>query len=502
MIKKIIIFSENNSSNAGFNFIKSASSLRISYMLRSIGYTVKQIHNCTSFNKDELIQIIDNFAKEEEILVCISSSFLSSKSLITNKSIKNQIGSRWGDSFLFFQRLLPILKNKKIKTLLGGWEILENKFEEEDLRILWGIDFLSEYIDYFVLNNNIDIIDKVAKGLTVSFKEIKGSKLAYSSDITDFSDIASTPIEDDCIFNGESLPTEIAAGCVFSCQFCNYGSLGKKKHEFMRSYESLEHEIVSNYKNYKTRVYLLTDNIVNDYDEKLKWLAKIRDKFGIDLRWVGYVRPDIIRNKDQVKLMLDSGIAGAFFGIESFKKEVGPYIGKLTDRDKLLHSLDIFRSVVEDNCLVSASFIAGLPTETKDETMKNFLWLESPEGRSYIDMYYYTSLGIFDNNNIKNEINAARNDPFKDYIKTSRTSWISPWGKWEEYDVIAKSINVLKKTNIGSFTLPFLNNLGMPPEESIKFIRYNTTEAINKKINSLKVKNNDLISLYKERIIK
>ena len=231
---------------------------------------------------------------------------------------------------------------------MGGWEIEPYKFLKE-YRYKWGFDVLDEFVSYYVTNNDIDVIHKFCNDEPVNFFKIKNSRIAEGREILDYSDCSSAPIVSDMIMQDEALSTEIAAGCIFSCQFCNYAALGKKKHEFMRTYESLECELIANYENFKTRVYLLSDNIMNDYDEKLKFLIKIREKTGIDIRWTGYVRLDTIKRKEQAQLLLDSGIAGATFGIESLKKEAGPSIGKMTDKDKLLKSFDIFRNVIGDN---------------------------------------------------------------------------------------------------------------------------------------------------------
>ena len=105
MIRKIIIFSENNGDMV--NFMKSASSLRLSYMLRVAGYTVLQVHNCLSFTTAELHNLLENFSRGEQILVCISTSFINTtvrKNIILDESNMNE-GDLWGEhTFAFFQR--------------------------------------------------------------------------------------------------------------------------------------------------------------------------------------------------------------------------------------------------------------------------------------------------------------------------------------------------------------------------------------------------------------
>ena len=503
MIRKIIIFSQNN--GAGFNYMKSASSLRLSYMLRSLGYEVKQVHNCLSFDLYELKHIIDAFAQGEKILACFSTSFINTTfrknvSELTNSS---EEGYRWGtETFGFFKYAFALCKAMNIPIVLGGWEVEENKFLYRNNRFAWGIDILDKYVSYYILGNNIDIIDKFARGEYVGFKEIRGSRLAYSSDIINFSDCASTPIPEDFVMEDESLSTEIAAGCIFSCQFCNYAALGKKKTEYMRTYESLERELISNYENFKTRVYLLTDNIMNDYEEKLKFLVRIREKTGIDIRWTGYVRLDTIKRKEQAQLLLDSGIAGATFGIESFKKEAGPSIGKMTDRTKLIQSLEIFRSVIGDNCVTTASFIAGLPTETVEDLYKTHEWLTSTEGRHYIDQHTFTSLLLYEGNDDKNDINIGRNDPFREYERTKIPSkWKSPLGDSETFMKIAYSFNIKETMQTAAFSLPFLHNVDLKIENAVKMVRTLNVDQQKEIISRLQPNYNQKINSYKLKML-
>jgi len=505
MINKIIIFSENNGDIV--NFMKTASSLRLSYMLRNVGYTVMQVHNCLSFNKNEIETILDNFSKGEQILVCISTSFINTtyRKNITLEKNGVELGAFWGsETFNFFSRMMPLAKRFKFPVIMGGWEIAAYK-HSMDNRFGWGFDYLDKYVDYYITKNDIDVVLNICNDKDIVYKNIHGSKLVEGNEIKDYSDCSSAPILSDMIMPGESLSTEIAAGCIFSCQFCNYGALGKKKQEFMRTYESLERELISNYENHKTTMYLLSDNIMNDYDEKLKYLIKIREKTGIDIRWSGYVRLDTIKKKEQAQLLLDSGIAGATFGIESLKKEAGPSIGKMTEKDRLLKSFEIFRGVIGDNVVTTGSFISGLPTETPDELIRTYEWLQSAEGKHYLDSFTFTSLQLYENQETKNDINISRNDPFGVYQKTDDPGvWTSPWGESTTFMALAKKFNADSyetRSNLRAFTLPFIHNLGLTVDKSVKIIRTLNPKQIDSIVGTVRKTNQTKINNYKKLVI-
>lgn len=508
MIKKIIVLSDFVDGIK--KFLKTGSNLRITYMLRSLGYEVLPIHHCMSFNMDELSTIIDNFADGQKIAVCMSTSFIISRNYKNLKYIEEDFyydpkvsepGAWWGAaSFEYLMNISRLVKGKNHTLIFGGWAIIQSKFSVASLRNAWGIDELSKYVDCFSLGNNVDVIDSICKDKSIDYITLGNSKLAKTSEITDFSDCASTPLIPDSILTGESLTTEIAAGCIFSCSFCNYAALGKKKKEFVRSYDSFKHEIISNYKNFNTTLYTLTDNIINDYEEKIKYMIRVRDETGIDFRWVGYLRLDTIKTKEQAKLLADSGIAGATFGVESLKSEVGRYIGKLTDKNKLIEHANIFREAVGDNCLVMGSFIAGLPTENYDELTQTFEWLQSKEGRHLIDSYTFSTLTIFEGNENKNEINRSRNNPFRDYEKVNNTPnrWTSPWGDYNKYADFATHFNNMRRNALGGFTPPMIVNLGIPLETVLKLGRLKASIPIpNEK---LYINTEKYIQQYKAKI--
>jgi hypothetical protein len=477
--------------------MKTPSSLRLSYALRNKGYEVKQIHNCTSFNKEEFEEIIENFSKNEPVCALISTSFITT----VKHAIDREEGSYWSSNTLkFFQNILPILKNKNVKTIMGGFEIALPRFLPKP-RISYGFDYLSDYVDYFVVGGDIDIIEKICKGEAVQYHQMGNSRVAESSVIVDFTDCASTPTLEDNIGYGESLSTEIAAGCIFSCQFCNYAALGKKKTEFMRTYESFKREIVSNYENFKTSTYLFTDNLMNDNLEKLKFILQVREETGIDLKWSAFLRLDTIKTKEQAKMIADSGAVGLTLGIETLKKEVGPFIGKSTDKERIINSLYILREAVGENAILSSGFIAGLPTETEEEILKTYEWLHSEEGKNLIDHYNFSYLRVFVHNKDKNDINKGRNDPFSLYnIGKNAGDWTSPWSDSKKCLNLIEEFN-LHKSNVSAFILPVLHNLGMKVEEAIALGRKHSLEEELPIFEKLKIEDKKKIQEYKKKLL-
>jgi radical SAM superfamily enzyme YgiQ (UPF0313 family) len=435
--------------SSAFGFLKSSSILRLSNELRKDGFLVTQIHHFLSFSHDDLRQIIEGFAASGGKLVCISTSFLS---VISDKNFeilrKLEDGqTEWGvtiDGVDVFKHLMVVCafaRKNGCQVIIGGWEIAPHKLQSGFLRKRWGFDRLTPLVDAFVLGNGASVIRKAAAGEVLS---VDKWKMINSDPITDYSDMSNAPEPGDHIRHQEGLSFEIASGCVFSCHFCGYGSLGKKKHEYMRTYESLKRELVSNWENFGTIAYDITDNIINDYHEKISFLRRIRDETGIPFRWSGYVRLDTIKTRQQADDLRDSGMAGTLMGIESFTASTGRYIGKVTDGERLKDTLRMCRESWGDTALISASLIAGLPTETEEQLLSNYEWLISPEGRHLIDTFKFNLLHVSPGSDDKNEINRRRNGPFKDYVVTDR-SWTSPWST---SDRMIKLVIQMNRSNI------------------------------------------------------
>lgn len=503
MIRKIILFGDFKTVRT--TPLKSAAVLRLAYALRQKGYEVKQVHHCTNFTYEELDKIVTDFSNGEKVCVCVSTSFMAAldrKNVNLSTLTKEHIGFGWGSlSFKFLLNIGKICKLKNFPYLLGGWEIKEKTITHADPEF-WGYNVLAFVVSYFVEGKDIDIIEMVCEGKDIPYQLIGNKKrFVKTKEVTDFSDCASTPIVDDHIAEGESLCTEVAAGCIFSCSFCNYAALGKKKNEYTRTYESFEREIVENYKNFKTELYTLTDNIVNDTPEKIRYLIDVRNKTGIDFKWTGYARLDTIQSKEQAILLKESGMVGAAFGIESMYKPTGRYIGKMTDRSRLMKSLEILRDVFQDEVILTGLFIAGLPEEPVEHMKETWKWLNSVEGRYYLDNYAYTAFKVYWDNENKNDINKSRNNPFRDYQRTQNDGWISPWSSYSEMQKLARIFTLERMNHLGgAFSLSYIVNRGYDLKTLIHDIRESGKQGVRFRYKGL-LNSEEYIESYKRRVL-
>jgi hypothetical protein len=175
----------------------------------------------------------------------------------------------------------------------------------------------------------------------------------------------------------------------------------------------------------------------------------------------------------------------------------------MTDGKRLLEILHMCRESWKDNVIVSSQFIAGLPTETYESLYETFKILTSKEGNYLLDTFRFNKFHVNQSFDDKNEINKARNSPFKDYVVRPGTSygtdWTSPWTNSDQIGEIVDKFNAMKyrKTTITSQNLAQIVNLGYEPEEVVKMGR----SGYNRQHFSYDRKTQLLIRNYRERVM-
>ncbi|MEM4260952.1 MAG: radical SAM protein [Candidatus Woesearchaeota archaeon] len=494
-------------------FIKNSAILRLSNFLRRQGHTVFQTHHFTSFSLDELIKLLDIHLSNNTKVVGISSSFLSAVKIRQTNPFGHYLGTDMIPQYnqTEIDRIVGVFKYVKekfphIKTVMGGSAVFISRFKSQLDVSRWGYDLVKPYVDFFVQGAGEIVLSKIVNNEELHFKNIYGFNVIDGNNfnIKDFSEVSNSPIEYiDGISKCEALSTELAHGCIFNCEFCTGRVLGKNKKEFMRTFDSFRNEILYNYETFGTKFYLFLDDIINDNTDKLDWLIRLRKETGIDLTWVAYARLDMIKTEEQAQRFLDAGCLGVYFGIESLKSDVGPYIGKITDKEKIISNLKLCRKIWGDNILIKASLIAGLPTETKEEFIENANYLlNTDEGRYLIDRISITPLHVYVMD--KGEITIGRNYPFAQYKINKEVkkhyldaqNWTSPWGTREEFFYLIRDVysKVPQQVNLAHpFLFPMYETLGIDLRAFIKSIRDRTfTNALTSQ---------QLISMINKKIL-
>lgn len=286
--------------------------------------------------------------------------------------------------------LIAMCKQKfpEIKIIAGGSDVLKNKYKKVDLYFRGfaegAIDSLIEYLKDGEFN------PKYIQDIKTHDEKSIVDCNAHFKDF-DLTNLKTEYTDNDFIQSNEALTLETGRGCIFKCDFCNFPFTGKKKNEYIREKEDVKRELIENYNKYKTTRYLITDDTFNDNAYKVDMMYEISQEIDFKLDFMCYARIDILHSKgDQLKKMIDFGVKGVFFGIETLKESTSKNIGKGFSGDRLKNYLLDIRKQYPD-LHVTASFILGLPDESLEEFKDNLQWMVDNNAADAIPIF---ALGI------------------------------------------------------------------------------------------------------------
>lgn len=372
----------------GFLWQRSIGAYRVATELRSMGLTVQVIDFWSFITVDgpELaLSLIEKFCSSKTLFVGFSTTFMNtSVADALNKrpapfSKVNAISHRGTNAFATDYSTLEAVKKfinskyPRCDIVVGGARAAAHPDPIGNVRVTgYGEIHMRDYIAWKTGKNP----------LYVGKMEGKTSVFDYNPKATGF-DFGKSQVvweASDCVQPEETLPIEIARGCIFSCAFCAYPLNGKSKIDYLRESELLEQELLYNYENYGTTRYVVCDDTYNDSTEKLEWMQRIVEKLPFKFTFTTCARLDLIASKpEQVDLLYANGLRSVFFGIETLNHQAGKAIGKGMDPNRLVETLTALRAKWGNEVFTSSGFIAGLPFDTYAIMEKWFDTLMEPE---------------------------------------------------------------------------------------------------------------------------
>jgi radical SAM superfamily enzyme YgiQ (UPF0313 family) len=161
---------------------------------------------------------------------------------------------------------------------------------------------------------------------------------------------------------GEGVAIEFARGCIFKCKFCSYPLLGKKKGTYIRDMEEVRDEITKLWETRGTEHFYITDDTFNDDNDKMESFHKLFTSLPFKPKFSCFLRLDLIHKfPHQADLLLEAGMVGNFFGIETFNHKNGKVIGKGLHPDKTKETLIKVRDKWRGKVNTGVGLIFGLP---------------------------------------------------------------------------------------------------------------------------------------------
>lgn len=342
---------------------------RLRTELEAKGYNVKIIEHYQAFSQEELEICLDNIISKETIWIGFSSTFFSTSeiNLDTIRSIKSKYNIPIVVGGANSHKLLEHPENF-IDILIGGY----------------ADDAVLSITEYFSQNKKLD------------FEMINGKKWIDSNyKYYKKEDVSKLPViwkKEDCLPSNITIPIEIARGCIFKCAFCSYPLNGKKKFDYIRAKEDLAAEFIRNYEDHGFTSYAFMDDTFNDSMYKIEAVHDVITKLPFKIKFDAYIKPELLASwPDSIDALIDMGLRGALFGVESFHPTARMKIGKGQEIEKSLEAVKTIKEKSQGQVKTKFSLQVGLPGESLKSIFETQKFVRSC---SYIDAWQWFPTGI------------------------------------------------------------------------------------------------------------
>lgn len=404
---------------------------RLASELRSKGYSVLVVEYFSRWIKsiDQLKELLNIVISDQTVFVGYSGTFFSIDNYVKNPrsyaEYYSTMMSHWPAHPAIIKKINDHIRHlrSEIKIFYGGAQA-DNL--TDDLRRS-GVDYvvqgladgvLVDLMRRLVCNEFIPYTPK--NGVRVIDYDVKGLTFDFPNSFTEFCD-------SDCLDQGEIIPIETSRGCLFKCSFCSYPLLGRKKNDpdYHKNVSVLEKEFRNNYERWGITRYMFVDDTFNESTAKLQDIKQAIDASGIQINFSCYLRLDLLsRFPEQIELLKSMGIQSCLLGIETLNKTAAQAIGKKSDIGSVKNALQMIRHSWQDQVMIFASFIAGLPGENKHTIDQWMNWVY--ERSDLIDSFRLHPLQISRTQSHASEI--SREPEKYGYIVNHGYRWINNVG--------------------------------------------------------------------------
>lgn len=346
-------------------FSRFAGPHRIATELRQEGYSVKVLYGLNYFTSDVLINMLEHIVGNNTICLGFSTTFLfkffttrMTHSKKENDNIIDIVPNNLYDDNIKNISIHFKNKYKKLKIVLGGgrsrYKVTNPNYVDaffEGYSDLSFKKYINDVANGIKFLGQQHIIDEYGTGFN-----FRDSTIEY--------------VPDDMIFPNEAITIELTRGCIFKCKFCSLPLLGRsaKDNSFIKKHDNIYDELISNYERFGTTNYIFSDDTYNDSVNKIKYLHNIFTSLPFKINFSTYLRLDLLYSwPETIHILKESGLAGAFFGIETFNPYAKRTVGKGMENEKLLDTLAKVNKIWGNEVTVTTGFIYGLPGETVDK---------------------------------------------------------------------------------------------------------------------------------------
>ena len=331
---------------------RAIASYKLAHELRKHGYTVQVISHFWYFTEEDFKKVIDKFVGDNTLLVGFSATFHSSHNpFAVLHSLYFPAGR---------QRQLKTwihANNPNTKLVAGGTPI--------DTDTLLDPDYDGPYHDMDVINVGyadvtiLEMLQDMKEGIFWPIYTDKGSRLDIQSSTM-------TYCKEDAIQHGDEMPLELGRGCIFKCNFCNFGLIGKTKGTYTRNHMVIHDELKRNWEENGIYKYWILDDTFNEDNDKLEVIAKLKADSNIPLELSAFLRLDLQNRLKQEQLLVDCGLKNPQYGIETLNPDSAVAIGKGWNPEEQMEYLRSIKHNVFKDVWLFSHFIVGLPEDSRE----------------------------------------------------------------------------------------------------------------------------------------
>lgn len=481
---QIVLLNDINPSGMELGHPRAIGPYVLASKARRAGFTCQVIDFFTSLN--HLSDILEKVIGPETLLVGISGTFLRIKTPSHKMALSYTpdyfSGYLWMETLQelsdWLQDLRSLIhrRNSRAHLVLGGAKALTSALNPE----------MQTVFDFYVIGKGesffVELIQQLQKGEEPPFGTYQKARFLHEASYRKSTDSIESILwsPSDIIQKNESLPVEIAKGCLYNCKFCNFDKQGSLKQEM----GLLKDHLIRNHELFGTRVYSFCDDCFNDTRAKVESFCNMFLSLPFPIEWVSYARVDVaVKFPQTLDLMIESGARGLFWGLESFDPKVARNVGKGTDPNLVKEMLLRLKNTHGDRVISTGSFIVGLPGETEESLWNTNRWLI--ETRALHDTAYFVlNLKPYSERLDKTVIDYAdfsRNPEKYGFSKVSfnPTDWAHETMTYSRAHEIKKQLldqlhdNGLQTTFAQSiFQYPHLRSLGLSHSEIIDIYRH------------------------------
>jgi hypothetical protein len=448
---------------------KYAGTYKIATEIRNQGYTCQVVDLFSYYSYSDLEKIVSKFCTSETVLVGFSCTLMEKRE---DSKVFN-----FGRPDSEFTSIVDKIKsiNSNIKICLGGARMTYHSY--------W------QGVDYVIVNKGDVAIIKLIKHLingddiktvkTSPCNVIDGNDYFYTQEQFACSNIKYIP--EDIIFPGESLPIEVARGCVFQCAFCHFDLIGKKVGDWQKAESTLRDELIMNYEKFGTTHFMFTDELINESLPKMELIHKVLTNLPFKISYTSYARLDLIWKFPEMRdMLLESGAKSLAFGIETLNESAGKKIGKGLGEKRVKETLNYCAETWKGKIITSSNFIVGLPGENEASIRNTVDYLVSDD--CPLDVFGFLPLYIRAEHDGRGSSKIDQDPKKFGYIIEAGKPWQGNDMNFQQALKLVQDIytdeRVLNKSKFAAATwIGRIINLGYTIEDIFKIINDNSINA-------------------------